>query len=119
MDLFTVVPIFIGVVFLIVLGVVLFQISKGVAVWSNNNSQPVVSVPARVVTKRSDIDGPSMSNSRGRVSTSYFVTFELESGTRLEFDISGKEYGQLAEADKGTLTHQGTRYHGFQRSARS
>ena len=46
-------------------------------------------------------------------STTYFVTFEFESGDRLEFHVSGKEYGILAEGDIGTLTFQGTRYLDF------
>ena len=33
----------------------------------------------------------------------------------MEFHISGKEYGILAEGDIGKLTFQGTRYHSFER----
>ena len=117
MDLFTIVPVFIGVVFVIVIGVIIFQAGKGIAEWSHNNSQPVLSVPARLVSKRTATSGSVSSNSGGQVSTSYFATFELGSGERLEFSMSGKGYGLLAEGDAGTLTYQGTRYHGFQRHA--
>lgn len=48
-------------------------------------------------------------------STTYYVTFEVESGDRLEFAISGSEYGQLVEGDQGKLSFQGTRYQGFAR----
>ncbi|WP_338030915.1 DUF2500 domain-containing protein [Fervidibacillus halotolerans] len=48
-------------------------------------------------------------------STSYFVTFEFESGDRKEFKLSGKDYGMLAEGDFGMLTFKGTRYLGFER----
>ena len=51
-------------------------------------------------------------------STSYYVTFEVESGDRLELRISGSEYGLLAEGDFGMLTFQGTRYLSFDRTAR-
>jgi len=34
-----------------------------------------------------------------------------------EFELAGEESGLLVEGDGGTLTHQGTRYHGFQRQA--
>lgn len=47
--------------------------------------------------------------------TTYYVTFEFESGDRLEFHISGKEYGLLSESDTGILSFQGSRYLGFQR----
>ena len=45
----------------------------------------------------------------------YFVTFEFESGDRVEMPVDGSEYGLLVEGDTGKLTFQGTRYLGFQR----
>ena len=48
--------------------------------------------------------------------TSYYVTFQVESGDRMEFEISDTEYGMLAEGDSGKLTFQGTRYLNFQRN---
>lgn len=50
--------------------------------------------------------------------TSYYVTFQVESGDRMEFAVSGMEYGLLAEGDTGDLTFQGTRYLNFQRATR-
>ncbi|MBT2710891.1 DUF2500 domain-containing protein [Pseudomonas sp. ISL-84] len=32
-------------------------------------------------------------------STRYFITFEVDSGDRMEFHVSRKEYGQLSEGD--------------------
>ena len=49
-------------------------------------------------------------------STSYYVTFEVESRDRMEFSVYGKEYGMLAEGDEGKLTFQGSRYLGFERA---
>jgi hypothetical protein len=49
-------------------------------------------------------------------STTYYATFEVESGDRLEFTVSGKEYGMLVEGDIGKLVFQGTRYHSFDRN---
>lgn len=46
----------------------------------------------------------------------YYVTFEVESGDRMEFSVYGKEYGMLAEGDEGKLTFQGSRYLGFERA---
>lgn len=48
-------------------------------------------------------------------STSYYVTFQVDSGDRMELSVSGSEYGVLAEGDKGQLTFQGTRYLTFDR----
>ena len=47
--------------------------------------------------------------------TTYYVTFQVESGDRIELRLSGTEYGQLAEGDTGRLSFQGTRYLGFER----
>lgn len=120
MDLFMVVPVIIGAVFLLVIGTIAYRAITGLAEWSHNNSLPVQEVPARIVAKRSDVQGGlshshSHMHSHGRVRTYYFATFEMESGERLEYGISGAEYGLLVEGDEGTLAYQGTRYHGFQR----
>ena len=47
--------------------------------------------------------------------TSYYVTFQFESGDRSEFSVSGLQYRMLAENDTGMFTFQGTRYLGFVR----
>ena len=41
------------------------------------------------------------------------ATFQVESGDRMEFSVSGREYGLLVEGDTGRLTFQGTRSLGF------
>jgi hypothetical protein len=110
--LFFIVPVFIGAVFLFVL----FQIAKQIAEWADSNSKPILSQPARVVTKRSATSGNVSHNSVGGVSTSYYATFEYDTDERKEFWLDGGAYGLLAEGDEGTLTYQGTRYHGFARS---
>ncbi|MBO1913429.1 DUF2500 domain-containing protein, partial [Microvirga sp. 3-52] len=48
--------------------------------------------------------------------TSYYVTFQFESGDRTEFSLNGSQYGMLAETDIGKLSFQGTRYLGFARN---
>ena len=47
-------------------------------------------------------------------STSYYVTFQVESGDRMELRVSRSEYGLLAERNQGNLSFQGTRYLGFE-----
>ena len=48
--------------------------------------------------------------------TSYYVTFQVESGDRMEFEVDGSDYGLLVQSDIGKLSFQGTRYLGFERS---
>ena len=43
------------------------------------------------------------------------MTFQVESGDRMELSVNGPEYGMLAEGDVGELTFQGTRYLSFER----
>lgn len=116
MDMFTIVPFLIGLCFIIVIGTLIVGAVKGLAEWSDNNSQPVLSDEARVVAKRLDVSGTGGSDSSGGgASTSYYATFELPTGERREFWIAGKEYGLLCEGDEGVLRRQGTRYLGFER----
>lgn len=105
-------------VFFIILGVILFTFIKGIQQWSYNNQQPVLTVAAIVVTKRANVSrnvhhhGDHHHHSS---STTYYVTFQVESGDRMELHVNGREYGQMAEGDKGKLTFQGTRYLKFER----
>ena len=114
--MFTLVPLFIGVVFVIVIGTIAVNAFKGLTQWRDNNMQPLVTVPARVVTKRQHVSGGGHDSS---ASTRYYITFEsLTDGLRQEFGVSSNDYSGLAEDDSGNLTHQGTRYHGFVRAPR-
>ncbi|MFA9557492.1 DUF2500 domain-containing protein [Evansella sp. AB-rgal1] len=118
-------PNFLGTIFplffMLVIGLILFQVIRGIGEWSNNNKQPVLTVNAKIVSKRTKISRHSHASGNGHhhhsTSTTYFVTFEVESGDRMELRVSGKEYGLLAEGDVGRVTFQGTRYHGFERVA--
>ena len=54
-------------------------------------------------------------NGHHHTSTTYYVTFQVESGDRMELHMSGQEYGMLVKGDEGMLNFQGTRYLGFER----
>lgn len=103
------------VVFALVIGTILVFALRALMTWSNNNRQPVVAAHATVVAKRSQLRGGS--GRAGEVSsmTSYFVTFQFESGDRLELPVPVSEFGYMVEGDRGTLSFQGTRYHAFTR----
>lgn len=106
---------FISMMFFIVFGIIAFSIIKSTLQWSKNNNEPLLTVPAKVVTKRSNTRGGSGNSS---AHTSYYVTFEVQSGDRLELKMNGRNYGQLADGDFGLLSFQGTRYHTFERQKR-
>ena len=110
---FSIMRIMVPVMFVLVLGSIIVTLIRGVGEWNKNNQSPKLTVPATVVAKRSDVH-------RGietmHTFTSYYVTFQVESGDRMEFEVSDMEYGMLAEGDSGELTFQGTRYLNFQRN---
>lgn len=104
--------------FIIVIGGIMFTIINGIREWSSNNKQPILNVDAVIISKRTNTSRHHHNNNghgHTSISTTYYVTFEVQSGDRMEFVVSGKEYGMLAEGDKGNLIFQGTRYHGFDR----
>ena len=109
---FSIMQVIMLLVFVLVLGSIIVTLIRGVGEWNKNNQSPKLTVPATVVAKRSDVH-------RGietmHTFTSYYVTFQVESGDRMEFEVSGTEYGMLAEGDRGMLTFQGTRYLNFRR----
>lgn len=111
--LFTLVPIFIGTVFVLVIGSMIVGIFRNLSEWQNNNALPLLTVTACVVTKRQHVSGGG--NDTG-ASTSYYATFEtVEDGLRQEFSVSSTDYSGMAEGDVGSLMYQGTRFKGFVR----
>lgn len=105
-------------VFFLILGMILFTLIRNISQWNRNNHSPRLTVEATVVSKREDVSHHHH-NSGGAVhtttSTTYYVTFQVQSGDRMELCVSGQEYGMLVEGDFGSLTFQGTRYLGFER----
>lgn len=98
--------------FVLVFGIILAAIVRGLLQWSRNNRAPLQTQDAVVVAKRAHYSGGGSDHSG---STSYYATFETMDGERTEFWLKGSEYGLLAEGDRGRLTRQGTRYKGFER----
>jgi len=107
----TVLPIFL----VVIIGIIAVSAGRGFLQWSRNNSSPMLSVPARIVSKRNEVRQQTDEGNSSRTITTYYLTFELPGGSRMEFKVNGHEYGMSAEGDKGSLTYQGTRYLGFQR----
>lgn len=107
------------IVFVLVIGMFIVTIIKGIGQWNKNNNSPKLTVPATVVAKRTNVSrhhhGGADHHHHTTTSTTYYVTFQVESGDRMELHVAGHEYGLLIEGDKGKLSFQGTRYLGFER----
>ena len=118
---FTAISIFGSLIFLVVFGMFIVIAVKGISQWNKNNHSPRLTVPATVVAKRTNVSHHHHHNHNGTGmdhtthSTTYYVTFQVESGDRMELHVAGHEFGLLIEGDQGNLTFQGTRYLGFER----
>lgn len=108
-----------SLMFVLVFGMIIFTFIRGIGEWNKNNHSPRLTVEATVVTKRNQVSHHHHNNGNSAMhtthSTSYYVTFQVESGDRMELQVSGSEYGMLVEGDYGKLTFQGTRYLSFER----
>ena len=116
--MFHIMHIMFPIVFLLTFGVILTVLIRGIVTWHKNNQSPRLSVAAVVVGKREDVrtHHSGGEHSSFHHTTSYYVTFQVESGDRMEFLLHGHEYGMLSEGDIGRLTFQGTRYISFERT---
>ena len=101
-------PILFLAVFGLVFGTIVSTLIKNSKQEQKNNASPRLTVEATVVTKRTQVRGD-------HAHTTYFATFQFESGDRLEMQIPHNQFGYLVESDRGKLTFQGTRFLSFER----
>ena len=115
---FGIMSVMMPLMFVLVFGIIIVTLIRGIGEWNKNNHSPKLTVPAAVVSRRTAVSHHHHGGETHHVhtSTSYYATFQVESGDRMEFALSGMEYGMLAEGDVGELTFQGTRYLSFQRT---
>ena len=108
--------IFIFLVIVLILGGAIWQ---GVLKWRvsrANDAAPVQQAGAKVLGVRTNTiaDPPDMNP---KVKTNpvitRFVTFELESGEKLELPVTPEQQASFKEGDRGQLKYQGTRFLGF------
>ena len=111
---FSIFQVIFTLMFLLIFGVFVVSFIKGISEWNKNNHSPKLIVDATVVAKRGHTTHHHHDNHTSH-STSYYITFQVESGDRMEFLVSDTEFGLLVEGDYGKLSFQGTRYLGFER----
>lgn len=117
--MFNIIELLFPVIFILIFIMIIFTLAKGISTWHKNNNSPRLTVSARIVAKRQNTtyhNQPNAGDTSGAhgyhttSSTTYYVTFQVESGDRIEMSVSGSEYGKLTEGDERKLTFQGTRY---------
>ena len=116
----TIFPVLFTVVFLFIIGMMIATLVRVAKEKRKNDASPRLSVPATVTSKRTNVSHHHHNGANNMdyctTDTTYYVTFQVESGDRMELRMSGRDYGMLFEGDRGTLHFQGTRYLGFDRS---
>ncbi|WML56093.1 DUF2500 domain-containing protein [Neobacillus sp. PS2-9] len=105
-------PIFIGIIFVIVISTILVTLIKSITQWNKDNHSPKLKVQGKMVAKRTTVQG----GEEHRAYSDYFVTFEVESGDRMEMKVNDTEYGMLVEGNYGELAFHGSRYLSFIRT---
>lgn len=117
-------PIIFIIVLVFIIGYYVYVAYYRITRWNKNNHSPKLSVHARVVSKRADVstdripnasDGSGTHGYRTLSSTYYYITFQVDSGDRVELEVNGGTYGVIAEGDDGILSFQGTRFLDFKR----
>lgn len=107
-------------VFVLVIGLFIYAVVQAIARKQKNDASPRLTVLARVVSRRQEVTHHARNMNDGVYHTSsttrYFVTFQVESGDRLELQLDGSDFGMIAEGDEGRLSFQGTRFLDFQRT---
>ena len=88
---------------LIVFGIIVTVIVVAVTKHAKQVSLPHTTATAKVIGKRTYVSGGKGSY------TTYFATFELDTGERIELKVSSRAYGLIMEQDRGQLVMQGKR----------
>ena len=115
--MFGLMEILMPIMFVLVFGMVIVVFAKSLMQWNKNNHSPRLTVEALVVAKRTNVSHHHNGGEHHmhHTSTSYYVTFEVASGDRMELHVGGSDYGMMVEGDFGDLTFQGTRFLSFER----
>ena len=81
--------------FSLVIGMLILTAIRGISQWNKNNHSPRLTVEATVVAKREEVTHHqhNTGNHTMHLSTStwYYVTFQVESGDRMELGVGGYE----------------------------
>lgn len=119
--MFALTPILSLLIFGLAFGTIIGSLVRSAKQRSRDNNSPRLTVDAKIVAKRSDVHRHRHSTAGDihhhhySTSTTYYVTFQVQSGDRMELQLEGREYGLLIEGDEGKLTFQGSRFLGFER----
>lgn len=91
-NMFSIMNILFPIFFILIFGIIIFRIIKGIGEWNSNNKQPILNVDAEVIAKRTNISRHRHNKGRHvHTSTTYYITFQVQSEDRMEFVVPSKE----------------------------
>lgn len=110
-------PIFIFIVFCLIMGMFIFQ---GVN-YAKDKSKPIQTERAKVIAKRTNVSHHHHNmndHMHHSTSTTYYITFEFITGQRMELKVPSKQFGYIIEGDEGLLQFQGRLFVSFERTSK-
>jgi Protein of unknown function (DUF2500) len=114
--MFTIVPILIVIVFVIVIGGIIMNGAR----YFKNARSPKQTLYARVIAKRLDVRNRSHNHGNGiggvHSRTYYYITLEFDNGQRKEYLDIRSLYGLVVEGDQGYAAVQGDWIVAFERA---
>lgn len=108
--------ILIGLFFAVVIGGITYQQIQKMRVSARNNTLPILTTSATLVSKRKDIIAqPPGINPKNQIapSTTFFASFRLPDSQTVEVQVNDVQFATLTEGEVGQITYQGTRFLGF------
>ncbi len=108
-NMFSIIPILFVAAFVLFLVIFCIIIFSSLSKSRRNTNMPELTVQATVVSKRLHVWGDHST-------TRYYVTFQVDSGDRMELEVPDDRYGYLVENDCGLLTFRGTQFLSFART---
>lgn len=118
-EMFGVMSLAFPIFFVVILGIIAISAFSSIRRYYSDSKQPVLIVQSTIIAKRTEVSHYFDSDtSVNRSDSTYYLTFEVEGGERLEFKVSGEIYGQHTEGDVGKLIFKGKRFQGFERVVR-
>lgn len=106
------------ILILLFIGFIIYLNIKEITKYRRTNKQPILTVPATALTKRTQFIHHVHQyeiHLYYPASIFYYVTFELENGEQIEFEMSRIEFKQIVEGEAGRLTYQGNEFLEFTR----
>lgn len=99
--------------FALIIGIIVIVAVGIAAYYLYNLAQETVTRKGKVVTKRTAV---TQAAGQHPAQTSYYCTFEFEDGQRAEYNVGARQYGLIAEGDRGELDTKGALFWDFRRA---